>query len=149
MLRYTHRSKGLTELALARLGYADTIVFRPGLLRGAERSTGRRLGESVLGYVPVSPAFHGIDPPHLVSSRASQRISVQASRSRYVCPFAGRVHVHAIAFQVPLLAKAMAKAGALGSPHIPSNVGATRVDAGENRGFTLISNLASTLLGQM
>ncbi|KIK23788.1 hypothetical protein PISMIDRAFT_678758, partial [Pisolithus microcarpus 441] len=26
------KSKGLTELALARLGYSDTIVFRPGML---------------------------------------------------------------------------------------------------------------------
>ncbi|KAI6006669.1 hypothetical protein F5J12DRAFT_782911 [Pisolithus orientalis] len=44
------KSKGLTELALARLGYSDTIVFRPGLLRGAERPQ-RRIGETLLGYL--------------------------------------------------------------------------------------------------
>lgn len=44
------KSKGLTELALARLGYSDTIVFRPGMLRGAQRSEGR-IGETVLGYL--------------------------------------------------------------------------------------------------
>ncbi|KAI5995622.1 hypothetical protein EDD15DRAFT_2255186 [Pisolithus albus] len=44
------KSKGLTELALARLGYSDTIVFRPGFLRGAQRSE-RRIGETVFGYV--------------------------------------------------------------------------------------------------
>ncbi|KAG6329542.1 hypothetical protein ID866_9548, partial [Astraeus odoratus] len=38
------KSKGLTELALARLGYSDTIVFRPGLLKGADRPE-RRLAE--------------------------------------------------------------------------------------------------------
>jgi hypothetical protein len=45
-----HRSKGLTEAALARLGYADTLVFRPGYLRGAER-TEMRPFESVAAYV--------------------------------------------------------------------------------------------------
>ncbi|KAF9233834.1 hypothetical protein BU15DRAFT_79693 [Melanogaster broomeanus] len=44
------RSKGLTELALARLGYADTIVFRPGLLKNAERPD-KRLAETVLGVI--------------------------------------------------------------------------------------------------
>ncbi|KAI6023358.1 hypothetical protein EDC04DRAFT_301673 [Pisolithus marmoratus] len=44
------KSKGLTELALARLGYSDTIVFRPGFLKGAERP-GRRIGEMIFGYV--------------------------------------------------------------------------------------------------
>lgn len=55
------KSKGLTELALARLGYSETIVFRPGLLKGAERAD-KRLGETVFGYVTgalshVSPNF--------------------------------------------------------------------------------------------
>ncbi|KIJ65452.1 hypothetical protein HYDPIDRAFT_110522 [Hydnomerulius pinastri MD-312] len=44
------KSKGLTELALARLGYSDTIVFRPGLLKNADRS-GTRLAESVFGVI--------------------------------------------------------------------------------------------------
>ena len=48
-----HRSKGLTERALAHLGYADTIVFRPGYLRGAERPE-KRIGESIVAYVVSS-----------------------------------------------------------------------------------------------
>ncbi|KAG5635164.1 hypothetical protein H0H81_012176 [Sphagnurus paluster] len=36
MLLYS-RSKGLTEQALASLGYSDTIVFRPGFLAEAQR----------------------------------------------------------------------------------------------------------------
>ncbi|KAI0639069.1 hypothetical protein C8Q77DRAFT_1152078 [Trametes polyzona] len=32
------RSKGLTEIALAKLGYDDTIIFRPALLAGTHRS---------------------------------------------------------------------------------------------------------------
>ena len=31
------RSKGLTEQALANLGYDDVIIFRPGFLAGTER----------------------------------------------------------------------------------------------------------------
>ncbi|EGN97020.1 hypothetical protein SERLA73DRAFT_185301 [Serpula lacrymans var. lacrymans S7.3] len=42
------KSKGLTELALAGLGYKDTIVFRPALLRGRP---GERFGETLIGYV--------------------------------------------------------------------------------------------------
>ena len=40
------RSKGLTEAGLANLGYADTIIFRPGFLAGVNRertSTGEML----------------------------------------------------------------------------------------------------------
>ncbi|KAI0317009.1 hypothetical protein OF83DRAFT_1123551 [Amylostereum chailletii] len=42
------RSKGLTEQALASLGYADPIIFRPGFLRGAKREDFRPL-EVVFG----------------------------------------------------------------------------------------------------
>ncbi|KAG1801731.1 uncharacterized protein BJ212DRAFT_1286450 [Suillus subaureus] len=44
------RSKGLTELDIARLGYADTIVFRPGFLKGAQRAN-KSLAETIAGYV--------------------------------------------------------------------------------------------------
>ncbi|EPQ56161.1 hypothetical protein GLOTRDRAFT_137974 [Gloeophyllum trabeum ATCC 11539] len=44
------RSKGLTELALASLGYDDTIILRPGFLQNAQRGESRPV-ESVL--VPV------------------------------------------------------------------------------------------------
>ncbi|KAJ7507064.1 hypothetical protein B0H11DRAFT_2169653 [Mycena galericulata] len=44
------RSKGLTEEGLARLGYADTIVFRPGLLAGTDRPD-FRLAEKIAAGV--------------------------------------------------------------------------------------------------
>ncbi|KIM44450.1 hypothetical protein M413DRAFT_442432 [Hebeloma cylindrosporum] len=44
------RSKGLTEEGLARLGYADTIVFRPGFLAGTNREEART-AETILGKV--------------------------------------------------------------------------------------------------
>ncbi|KAF8549385.1 hypothetical protein OG21DRAFT_1515272 [Imleria badia] len=106
------KSKGLTELALARLGYADTIIFRPAFLRGADRPD-RRIAESVIGFV--------------------------SSVVAHVSP-----HVE---IEVSLLAKAMAKAGALGSSHIPPDVGATKVDAGQDTWFTVLSNNAAALLG--
>ncbi|KAI9570865.1 hypothetical protein HD554DRAFT_2240611 [Boletus coccyginus] len=106
------KSKGLTELALARLGYADTIVFRPGYLRGAERPE-RRISESVIGFLSG------------VAAHVSPSVEIE----------------------IPLLAKSMAKAGALGSSHIPADVGATKVDAGQDAWFTLLSNKAAALLG--
>ncbi|KAF8141424.1 hypothetical protein EV363DRAFT_1149902 [Boletus edulis] len=106
------KSKGLTELALARLGYADTLVFRPGFLRGAERPESR-IAESVLGFVTSAAA------------RFSPHVEIEVS----------------------LLAKSMAKAGALGSSHIPSDVGATKVNAGQDAWFTVLSNKAAALLG--
>jgi len=42
------KSKGMTEEALARLGYSDTIVFRPGFLAGTNRPN-HRLAESLFG----------------------------------------------------------------------------------------------------
>ncbi|KAF7985785.1 hypothetical protein HWV62_411 [Athelia sp. TMB] len=42
-------SKGQTELALADLGYSDTIIFRPGFLAGAERGHSRAV-EDAFGY---------------------------------------------------------------------------------------------------
>ncbi|KAG8932257.1 Protein fmp52, mitochondrial [Tulasnella sp. 418] len=44
------RSKGQTEQGLAGLGYSDTIVFRPGLLKDADRGDHRIL-ETVYGKV--------------------------------------------------------------------------------------------------
>ncbi|KAG1747956.1 uncharacterized protein EDB91DRAFT_1334795 [Suillus paluster] len=50
------RSKGLTELGIARIGYADTIVFRPGLFKGAQRED-KRLAEIILGYVTGAASY--------------------------------------------------------------------------------------------
>ncbi|KAI0339568.1 hypothetical protein BDW22DRAFT_1380212 [Trametopsis cervina] len=44
------KSKGLTEQALANLGYDDVIIFRPAFLAQAERPE-HRLAEHVAGYV--------------------------------------------------------------------------------------------------
>jgi hypothetical protein len=43
------RSKGLTEQALAELGYKDTIVFRPVILSNTQRPDAR-FSESALLY---------------------------------------------------------------------------------------------------
>jgi len=47
------RSKGLTEIALAELGYSDTIIFRPGFLAGPRETpkTFSRASDAALGYL--------------------------------------------------------------------------------------------------
>ncbi|KAG2754939.1 hypothetical protein P692DRAFT_20828337 [Suillus brevipes Sb2] len=106
------KSKGLTELGIARLGYADTIVFRPGLLKGANRSE-PRLAETIFGYVTGAMSY-----------------------------FTSSVEIH-----VPVLAKAIMKAGALGSSGLPPAVGATKAGQ-EDASFTLIGNKGALFLGQ-
>lgn len=44
------RSKGQTEEGLAALGYAETIIFRPGMLWPKGGREERRLVESVAGF---------------------------------------------------------------------------------------------------
>ncbi|PFH48650.1 hypothetical protein AMATHDRAFT_64949 [Amanita thiersii Skay4041] len=44
------KSKGLTEQGLAELGYNDTIVFRPAMLKGTNRPE-RRLAETIWGGI--------------------------------------------------------------------------------------------------
>ncbi|KDR80787.1 hypothetical protein GALMADRAFT_276967 [Galerina marginata CBS 339.88] len=44
------RSKGLTEVGLAGLGYTDFIVFRPAFLAGTQRGD-HRLAESIVGKI--------------------------------------------------------------------------------------------------
>ncbi|KAG2123459.1 hypothetical protein DEU56DRAFT_873458 [Suillus clintonianus] len=106
------RSKGLTELGIARLGYEDTIVFRPALLKGAERAE-KRFGETIAGYV-TGLASH----------------------------FTSSAEIH-----VAVLAKAIMKAGILGSSGLPPTVGATKAGE-EGAWFTLIGNKAALALGQ-
>ncbi|KAG1874414.1 hypothetical protein F4604DRAFT_1764655 [Suillus subluteus] len=106
------RSKGLTELGIARLGYADTIVFRPGLFKGAQRAD-KRLAETILGYV-TGAASH----------------------------FTSNAEIH-----VSVLAKAIMKAGILGSSGLPPAVGATKAGQ-EDAWFTLIGNTGALVLGQ-
>ncbi|KAG2143780.1 uncharacterized protein EDB93DRAFT_1154730 [Suillus bovinus] len=106
------RSKGLTELGIARLGYADTIVFRPGFLKGAQRAH-IRLAETIAGYV-TGIASH----------------------------FTSNAEIH-----VSVLAKAIVKAGALGSTNLPPAAGATKAGQ-EDAWFTLIENKGALALGQ-
>lgn len=106
------KSKGLTELALARLGYADTIVFRPGFLKGGQRDE-TRLTETIFGY--VTGLMSHLSP---------------------------NVEIH-----VPILARAMMRAGALGSSVLPSSVGAVKAGQ-ESAWFTLIGNKGAVLLGE-
>ncbi|KAK2462761.1 hypothetical protein APHAL10511_005279 [Amanita phalloides] len=44
------RSKGLTEIGLAKLGYNDTIIFRPSMLKGANRAE-PRIAETIWGAI--------------------------------------------------------------------------------------------------
>jgi len=48
------RSKGLTEQALAELGYADTIIFRPGALANTQRAESRFAERTFLYALSVS-----------------------------------------------------------------------------------------------
>ncbi|KAG2111103.1 hypothetical protein DEU56DRAFT_920106 [Suillus clintonianus] len=106
------RSKGLTELDIARLGYADTIVFRPAVFKGAERAD-KRLAEAVLGYV-----------------------------TGLMSHFTSHAEIH-----VAVLAKAIMKAGSLGSSGLSPTVGATKAGE-EGARFTLIGNKGALDLGQ-
>lgn len=106
------RSKGLTELGIARLGYADTIVFRPGFLKGAQRAD-KRLGETIAGYLTGAASL-----------------------------FTSNMEVH-----VSVLAKAIMKAGSLGSSGLPPAAGATKAGQ-EDAWFTLVGNKGALALGQ-
>jgi len=70
------RSKGLTELGLAKLGYADTIIFRPGVLAGTHRGE-TRIPESIAVYVAHNhrEERHPIMTGGSGSSRELHRIS--------------------------------------------------------------------------
>ncbi|PPQ63109.1 hypothetical protein CVT24_005820 [Panaeolus cyanescens] len=51
------KSKGLTEIGLAKLGYADTIVFRPAALAGTHRPESRIAESVLLGITSVLSRF--------------------------------------------------------------------------------------------
>ncbi len=76
------RSKGETEIGLAKLGYSDSIAFRPGFLAGAQRKD--RPLENIFGSVrsrllvcPLSEYFAG-------SSQVHCHMSLTPSKFRYV-----------------------------------------------------------------
>jgi len=72
------RSKGLTEEGLAKLGYSDTIIFRPGMLQGTAREH-PRLAETVFGKVTS------------VLSHFSDSIEIQISALAKSMYFAGKL----------------------------------------------------------
>ncbi|KZV89551.1 hypothetical protein EXIGLDRAFT_740955 [Exidia glandulosa HHB12029] len=106
------KSKGLTENALAALGYSDTIVFRPGLLTETKRAEPRMaetITEAATGFLNrLTPIFQ---------------------------------------MPVPILAKSMLKAGALGSAKLPAEAAATKTGPTETP-FTLIDNKGTLGLAQ-
>ena len=147
------KSKGLTELALARLGYSETIVFRPGLLKGAERAD-KRLGETVFGYVDAHlDVWSILSRPHfgllLATSPVHSRMFHPTLKSRCVSsrddPIEGKSKCESL--QVPMLAKAIMNAGLLGSSRLPAEVGAKKAGV-EGASFTLIDNKGSVLLSR-
>lgn len=146
------KSKGLTELALARLGYSETIVFRPGLLKGAERAD-KRLGETVFGYVDAHlDVWSVLSRPHfgrLATSPEHSRMFRPTLKSRCVSsrddPIEGKSGCEFL--QVPMLAKAIMNAGLLGSSRLPAEVGAKKAGV-EGASFTLIDNKGSVLLSR-
>lgn len=72
------RSKGLTELGLAGLGYSDTIVFRPMLLAGTNRNE-TRIAESIAGF------FSGL------ASRFTSNLEIQVPTLAKSIVLAGRL----------------------------------------------------------
>jgi len=67
------RNKGLTEQGMASIGYSDTIVFRPFILRGAQRPE-FRLNELLIGLVTT--------PLSYISSRIEIYVSQLAKSMR-------------------------------------------------------------------
>ncbi|KAJ3717747.1 hypothetical protein C8R42DRAFT_151534 [Lentinula raphanica] len=106
------KSKGLTELGLASLGYKDTIIFRPAMLAGVDRPESRPL-ETIARYFT-----NGLS--HITSS---------------------------VEIKVATLAKAMAKAGSLGSASLPPVARATQAGK-ENASFTVVGNAGAIALAQ-
>jgi len=104
------RSKGQTEIGLAKLGYSDTIIFRPGFLAGAQR--GDRPAENIFGFITG------------VLSHVSSSVEIK----------------------IPLLAKAICRAGILGSGALPANAEASTV-TNDGVGFTVIPNSGAIALG--
>ncbi|KIK57084.1 hypothetical protein GYMLUDRAFT_173499, partial [Collybiopsis luxurians FD-317 M1] len=106
------RSKGITELELASLGYKDTIIFRPGMLAGVDRSESRPL-ETGARFV-----------------------------TGLMAKFTDRIEI-----KVETLAKAIAKAGALGSAALPSVAAATK-EGKKGSEFTVVGNTGAHALAK-
>lgn len=78
-----YRSKGLTELQLAELGYNDTIVFRPGSIGNAERPGDNRPLENILMYAPAHVLYSW--SPTVPSLRRTAQFSSTHRGSRRAC----------------------------------------------------------------
>lgn len=109
------RSKGLTELGLAELGYKETIIFRPAALTHAERSE-RRLMESVAMYVAliIVPISVSLYLCFQLVIEYSQELGPKVFRSSNYFHHGYSLHgVLMLAIQCPTLATALKNAGAL------------------------------------
>jgi len=105
------RSKGQTEAGLAKLGYSDTIIFRPGFLAGAQRPDSS-IAENIFGYITGA------------LSHVSKSVEIQ----------------------IPTLAKAICRAGILGSDALPAEAEAIEADA-DGASFNFIPNSGAIALG--
>jgi len=90
------RSKGLTEEALASMGYSDTIIFRPAMLRGRQNPTAV---EKVAGFV--------VD----VLAKFSQGVEIHVSALAKSMRIAGELGSAAL--------PAAASASTAGAPQVP------------------------------
>ena len=154
------RSKGLTEQALAEIGYSDTIIYRPGFLKGAERPDFRFL-ESVFSSVLLldsfpcdilglrlisgSPFFYRIKACLITiiicfGQYRDRRASSAVLPLIYVCSLVGRD-------QVSVLAKSIRISGQLGSANLPAAAAATQQSWG-GKPFTTIGNKGSLYLAK-
>lgn len=115
------RSKGLTELALADLGYADTISFRPGFLAGAERPKPR-----------MTETFYGCTtfPLRMLYQKL-------INRHRFLTGIASHIS-DSVQIPVTTLAKSIRIAGQVGSGALPAAAKATK--EGNDTPFTVIDN---------
>lgn len=118
----------MTEEVLASLRYADTIVFRPGFLEGAERGS-VRLGENMLEYV-----MNDIQVRLLILHRAVTGVLKRLSNK--------------LTINVKVLGKAIALAGLLGSERLPEDVHASEISF-EGHKCTLIDNAGAVRLGEV
>ncbi|KAK1217761.1 hypothetical protein PQX77_019569 [Marasmius sp. AFHP31] len=121
------RSEGLTEYGLASLGCSDTIIFRPGLQVGTERSQYRTL-ESVYGKLTGFLSYF------------SSSFEIKVCFPRLLMP--------ELVLIVTGRSQAMANAGLMGTENLPSQAQAMEVGK-EGAKFMLIGNSGALELAKV
>ena len=132
------RSKGLTEQGLARLGYKDTIILRPGFLAQAER-TEKRAVEPIIRCISPPKYLHGAPLTHISPS--------------YVFGAIGKISDQ-VEIPVAGVAAAAIKLGLLGSEKIPKEASPAVVNVPTKDGlpagkFTLVNNAGLLQLARL